>query len=93
MSEIIEELFEVIEDRRENPKENSYTSSLLENGENSILEKIGEESTELIIASKQEKKDEIINESADLIYHLLVLLTSKKIDIKEVFEELENRRR
>ncbi len=93
MSQIIEELHEIIEDRRENPKEDSYTSSLLENGEDSILEKIGEESVEVILASKQEKEEEIIHESADLIYHLLVLLTSKKIDIEEVFEELENRRR
>lgn len=94
MTQIIEELYEVIEDRRDNPKESSYTSSLLthEKGENAVLEKIGEESTEVILAAKDDRKEEVVNESADLIYHLLVLLASKDIQLDDLIQELENRR-
>lgn len=92
MSEIIKELYEVIEDRRKNPKEESYTSSLFEKGEDAILEKIGEESTELILAAKNGEETEIKKESADLIYHLLVLLSSKKMTDEQVLKELRKRR-
>ncbi|MDY6764981.1 MAG: phosphoribosyl-ATP diphosphatase [Halobacteria archaeon] len=94
MTEIIEELYDVIEDRRDNPRESSYTSSLLthEKGENAVLEKIGEESTEVILAAKDDRKEEVVNESADLIYHLLVLLASKDIQLEDLIQELENRR-
>lgn len=92
MSEIIKELYEVIEERRKNPKEESYTSGLFEEGEDAILEKIGEESTELILAAKNGEENEVKKESADLIYHLLVLLSSKKMTHEEVFKELRKRR-
>jgi len=82
-------------DRKNNPKSESYTSKLLyhEKGLNAILEKIGEESTELILAAKDGKKDEIIYETADLIYHILVLLVKLDIKLEEIWNEMEKRRR
>ncbi len=90
---IVEEVFNVIEDRKVNPKENSYVSSLFSKGENKILEKIGEEATELILASKDNKKSEIIHEATDLIFHVLVLLSYKNIKLDEIYEEFKRRRR
>ncbi len=92
---ILGELYEVLMDRKLNPREDSYTSRLLyhEKGINAILEKIGEESTELILAAKDGKRDEVIYEAADLIYHLFVLLVKLDIRPEEIWEELERRRR
>jgi len=92
---ILDELYEVLMDRKLNPREDSYTSKLLyhEKGVNRILEKIGEECTELIIAVKDCERRDIIHETADLIYHLLVLLVKLDIDLDEVWDELERRRR
>ena len=87
----ITKLIEILEERKkENPK-NSYTSSLLNEGAEICCKKLGEESSELIIASMKGNKEEIKNEAADLIYHLLVLLISKKIDFKDVLSILEDR--
>lgn len=93
-TEIFSELYEVIEERRDNPRESSYTSSLLEHekGVNAVLEKIGEESTEVTLAAKEDDTDELVAESADLIYHLFVLLASKDLELDELVEELEERR-
>lgn len=90
---ILNEIFEVVEDRKRNPKKNSYTCELFLKGEDKILEKIGEEAVELIIAGKNNKKEDIIYETADLFFHVLVLLSSKDIKLKEVEEELEKRRK
>ncbi len=92
---ILDELYDVLMDRKVNPKESSYTSKLLyhEKGINAILEKIGEECTELIIAVKDGKKDEIVYEFSDLIYHLLVLLVKLDIRLEDIWMELERRRR
>jgi len=92
---ILDELYEVLMDRKINPKEGSYTSKLLyhEKGINKILEKLGEECTELILAVKDGKRDDIIYETADLIYHLLVLLVKLDIKLDEIWTELERRRR
>ncbi|WP_317176105.1 phosphoribosyl-ATP diphosphatase [Halomontanus rarus] len=95
MSEkIIDELFDVIKDRQETLPEESYTASLFthEKGENAVLEKLGEETTEIILAAKDDNTDEIAAESADLIYHLLVLLASKEMDLTDLREELAQRR-
>jgi len=89
---LIDELFSVIEDRKKNPKEGSYTNYLLEKGIDKILKKVGEEAAEVIIASKNAAPDEIRYEAADLIYHLLVLLSSQGMSPSEVFAELEKRR-
>jgi len=95
MSMILDELYEVLMDRKLNPKENSYTSKLLyhEKGINAILEKIGEECTELILAVKDGKRDDIIYEAADLIYHMMVLFVKLDIKLEDIWNELERRRR
>lgn len=95
MSMILDELYEVLMDRKLNPKENSYTSKLLyhEKGINAILEKIGEECTELILAVKDGKRDDIIYEAADLIYHMMVLFVKLDIKLEDIWNELERRRK
>ncbi len=91
--EILEEVFDVIKDRKENPREDSYVSSLLDQGDSKILEKIKEESYELIQAVEKEGDSEIVHESADVIFHIMVLLSSEDIEFEEVMEELRRRRR
>ncbi len=95
MNMILNELYEVLMDRKVNPRENSYTSRLLyhEKGINAILEKIGEECTELILAAKDGKREEIVYEAADLIYHMMVLFVKLDIRLDEIWKELERRRR
>ncbi|WP_435361056.1 phosphoribosyl-ATP diphosphatase [Haloarchaeobius sp. DFWS5] len=92
--EILDDLFAVIEDRKETLPEDSYTASLFthEKGENAVLEKIGEEATEVILAAKDDDHDELAYESADLVYHLLVLLSMKDMDVSELRDELASRR-
>ena len=90
---ILDEVFEVVKDRKKNPKKDSYVCSLFNKGEDKILEKVGEEAVELILASKGDKREEIIYESADLIFHVLVLLGYKGVELEEVYEELRRRRR
>lgn len=90
-SEIIERLYKIITDRKENPKENSYTNYLFDKGLDKILKKVGEESAEVIIAAKNTDKDELIYETSDLLYHLLVLLKEKDVKPNEVFAELAKR--
>lgn len=92
-SGILEEVFEVIKDRRENPREDSYVSSLMHSGREKILEKIKEESMELIEASEDGQNKEIIHESADVIFHVMVLLGAENIEFEEVMEELRGRRK
>jgi len=85
----------VIEERKRNPPKGSYTARLLygEKGLNSILEKFGEEAVEVILAVKDGKREEIIHEVADLIYHLLVLLSKLEIKLDDVYDELRRRRK
>ncbi len=92
-AEILEEVFEVIRDRRENPLEESYVSSLMDQGKERILEKISEESFELIKAADDESPEDIVHESADTIFHVMVLLASQGIEFDEVMEELRRRRK
>ncbi|MBS3815446.1 MAG: phosphoribosyl-ATP diphosphatase [Hadesarchaea archaeon] len=92
-TEILDEVFRVIKDRRENPKKESYVSNLLAKGEESIIDKIKEESGELVEAVREEGKPEIIHESADTIFHIMVLLAARNIEFEEVMEELEERRK
>tara|TARA_B100000575_G_scaffold285334_1_gene280497 strand:+ start:366 stop:638 length:273 start_codon:yes stop_codon:yes gene_type:complete len=88
----IEDLYKVIEQRVKNKKKNSYTNKLLNEGSKKIAQKFGEESSELIIDYLKGSKKRTIEEAADVIYHLLVLLKSKKISLKEVSKELSKRR-
>ncbi|WP_049927760.1 phosphoribosyl-ATP diphosphatase [Halopiger goleimassiliensis] len=94
MDDTLEELFDVIEDRKERLPEDSYTASLFthEKGENAVLEKLGEETTELVLAAKDDDSDEIAYESADIVYHLLVLLSMKGMELEDLEAELEARR-
>jgi len=89
---IIQEVYDVILDRKENPKEGSYVCSLLRN-KNRILEKVSEESGELILAARGGNKDEIVHESADLIFHTLVLMASSGVTPEDVSNELRKRRK
>lgn len=89
---VLEELYEIIIARKVSANNSSYTKYLLDKGEDKILKKVGEECTEVIIASKSDNKNEIVNEISDLIYHVLVLMVNKNIDIKEVKDELKNRK-
>jgi phosphoribosyl-ATP pyrophosphohydrolase len=93
-AEIIDELFAVIEDRKETLPEDSYTASLFthEKGENAVLEKLGEETTELLLAAKDDDREEIAHESADIVYHLLVLLAMKDMTVEDLRSELATRR-
>jgi phosphoribosyl-AMP cyclohydrolase / phosphoribosyl-ATP pyrophosphohydrolase len=87
----IEELSKIIKERKERLPENSYTTKLFKEGENRIIQKFGEESVEVIIAAKNNNREEIINEVSDLIYHLLVLLEEKEIKLSDISANLEKR--
>ena len=91
-AEVLAELFAVLEDRRQNPQQGSYTSSLFAKGEDRILKKIGEEAAETIIAAKNHSPGEVIYEMADLWYHCLVLLAAHNIDFAALIAELGKRR-
>ena len=84
-------LSEVIAARKKELPENSYTTYLFEKGIDKITKKLAEEAAEVIIAAKNEDEEEIIYESADLIYHLLVLLESNRISVEQIFSELKSR--
>jgi phosphoribosyl-ATP pyrophosphohydrolase/phosphoribosyl-AMP cyclohydrolase len=88
---IIDELYALLGERRENPKAGSYTSYLFEKGIDKILKKIGEEATEVIIAAKSGERAEVVYEAADLVYHMLVLMASERISPDEVRSELRSR--
>ncbi|NLT11318.1 MAG: phosphoribosyl-ATP diphosphatase [Clostridiaceae bacterium] len=89
---VIQELYEVITDRKKNPVEGSYTNYLFSKGLDKILKKIGEESVEVVISSLSGEKKDIIYEIADLQYHLMVLMAEKDITPEDVYKELKNRR-
>lgn len=86
-----QQLFKIIEDRKRTLPENSYTSTLLNGGEEMIWRKINEEALEVILASRGEGNLRVIEEAADLIYHLFVLLASHDISSTDIEEELRKR--
>jgi len=88
----IEELFGIIEERVRKKSKQSYTNKLLKLGPGYIAQKFGEESTELIVDYLKGSKKRTIEEAADVIYHLLVLLKSKKITLKDINNELDKRK-
>lgn len=90
-NQIIKEVYEMIENRRNNPKEGSYTNYLLNEGVDKICKKIGEEATETVIAAKNEDKEELIGEISDLAYHVLVLMLDKDIKVEEIERKLGER--
>ncbi len=91
---VLDDLAAVIADRQEHLPDGSYTASLFthEKGENAVLEKIGEESTEVVLAAKDGDREALVAESADLVYHLLVLLAMQGVSLDELREELRARR-
>ena len=89
---ILDELYDVVEDRIINPKEGSYTNYLLEKGIDKIVKKVGEEACEVVIAAKNGVRSETVAELSDLFYHLTVLMVPQKISLDEVYEELKTRR-
>ena len=93
LAKVLNDLYDVIQDRRLNPVEGSYTNYLFEKGQDKILKKVGEEAVETVIASKNQEKKEIVYEMGDLWYHCLVLLAYHNITPEELFNELMKRRK
>ena len=83
--------YETALDRKNNPEEGSYTTYLFNKGLEKILKKVGEESTEVIIASLSDSKEDLVGEINDLIYHVLVLMVEKGITLEDVEEEMIRR--
>ena len=90
-SAFLHQLESVIIDRKLNPDESSYTSSLFKKGINKIAQKVGEEAVEIVIEAKDDNKDLFLGEAADLLYHYLVLLAAKDIKLDEVLDLLKGR--
>ncbi len=90
---VLDSLFATIKQRQEELPEDSYTASLFthEKGENEVLEKLGEEATEVILAAKDDDLEDLQYESADFVYHLLVLFAMKDLTVDDLRDELESR--
>lgn len=88
---VLEELYDVVQDRKANPREGSYTCRLFREGKDRILKKVGEESIEVILASKGPDRSRVVCEVSDLIYHTVVLLVEEGISLNDVYEELRRR--
>lgn len=90
-NDILQKLCAVLDERKQADPDQSYTASLLQDGPDKILKKLGEEATELVIASKSDENDAIIHETADLLFHMLVLLKHHDLSIDDIYSELEKR--
>ncbi len=88
---MLHQLFDIIEERRLQPREGSYTAALFAGGEDLILKKVGEEAMEVILATKGQGNERVIEEVADLFYHLLVLLSWRGLRLEDVEAELRRR--
>jgi len=88
---MLERLFEVIKERIRNPSEKSYVSRLTSKGEDAVLQKVGEEAVEFIIAVKSDNPKEATLEAADVIFHMLVSFAQKGYNLNSIFEELDQR--
>lgn len=86
-----ERLYELILERKRNPRRGSYTCRLFDSGREGILRKFGEEALEVILASGGDGKDRLVHELADLFYHTLVLMVQEGVTPEEVIDELESR--
>ncbi|MEM9448220.1 MAG: bifunctional phosphoribosyl-AMP cyclohydrolase/phosphoribosyl-ATP diphosphatase HisIE [Cyanobacteria bacterium P01_E01_bin.6] len=91
-ADMLSQVSKVIEHRREHPKPDSYTCMLFNGGDNKILKKIGEEAAEVVMACKDDDKEAIAGEVADLFYHALVALAHHNVDLRSVYQKLEERR-
>ena len=91
MDSTLENLYEVVLDRKANPQEGSYTCYLFGKGLDKILKKVGEECAETIIAAKNDVPADTVGEISDLIYHLMVMMAEKGIPLSDVLAELDRR--
>ncbi|MEM8504250.1 MAG: bifunctional phosphoribosyl-AMP cyclohydrolase/phosphoribosyl-ATP diphosphatase HisIE [Cyanobacteria bacterium P01_D01_bin.1] len=91
-ADTLSQVFGVIRDRKQNPRPGSYTNKLFEGGDNKILQKIGEEAVEVVMACKDDEPDEIAGEVADLLYHTLVAIAHHDVDLNDVYRKLQERR-
>ena len=91
MTEVFEELYQTVLTRKSAKEEGSYTCYLFEKGIDKILKKCGEECTEMVIAAKNADNDELKNEIADLLYHIMVMCVERGLEWKEVEEILAQR--
>ena len=87
----IQSLFDIIEDRKKNPNETSYTTSLFNEGMSKIAQKVGEEGTEVVVAALAQEDQRLIEEVADLTFHTLVLLSARGLTPAHIMAELEKR--
>ncbi len=87
----LQHLSNLVKERKIKMPEGSYTTSLFQRGSDRIIQKVGEEAVETVIAAKNKNKEEIINETSDLLFHLLVLLADQGIELTEVISNLESR--
>jgi phosphoribosyl-ATP pyrophosphohydrolase len=87
----IDDLYQIICSRRDNPTQKSYTASLISQGEDKILKKVGEEAMEVILAAKSQGDQRLIEEISDLTYHILVLLAFRHLTPADIENELEKR--
>jgi phosphoribosyl-ATP pyrophosphohydrolase len=94
-TKILDELWQVINDRFDNPSPKSYVSQIIsgEKGSDRALEKVGEEATEFIIAAKNNNPNRIISEAADLQFHLMIALRASGVTFQDVLDELSSRRK
>ncbi len=92
-ADTLSDLYQTICDRRDNPREGSYTQTLFAGGDNKILKKIGEEAAEVVMACKDDDPDQIAGEVADLFYHTLVAIAHHKVSIRDVYRKLQSRRK
>ena len=88
---MLETLYQEASDRKQHPKEGSYTNYLFDKGLDKILKKVGEEATEVVIAAKNADKDEIANETADVLYHLAVMLVETGVTLEDIEAVLQAR--
>lgn len=91
MNSTLENLYDVVLDRKDNPQEGSYTCYLFDKGLDKILKKVGEECAETIIAAKNNVPVDTVGEISDLIYHLMVMMAAKGIPLSDVLAELDRR--
>ena len=89
----LDELYQIIENRKNIKSENSYISNLFQKGKDRMAQKIGEEATEVVIAVKNRKKKDIIEETADLWFHSLIILSALDIKPEDIFDEFERRKK
>lgn len=90
-NDFLQELFNLIKDRKQNLPDKSYTTKLFMEGSNRIIQKVGEEAIETIIAAKNLDKNEIVNEVSDLVYHLFVMLADQEIEFTQIIQNLSSR--